>query len=84
MTVVLEFILPGNQVCSVFWDRPCMLELPYPFSERNYPLYEWTKATIQDPAKRAKHIKSFAIYVDDNEVYANSGHARARLAGNAR
>ena len=36
----------------------------------NYPLYEWTKATIQDPAKKAKHIKSFAIYVDDNEVYA--------------
>jgi hypothetical protein len=34
-----------------------------------YPLYEWTKATIQDPAKKAKYIKSFTIYVDDNEVY---------------
>ena len=37
---------------------------------KDYPLYEWTKATIDDPAKKAKHIKSFAIYVDDNEVYA--------------
>jgi hypothetical protein len=35
-----------------------------------YPLHAWTKATIEDPAKRAKHIKSFAIYVDGNEVYA--------------
>lgn len=36
----------------------------------NYPLYEWTKATIEDPAKRAKYIKSFTLYVDGNEVYA--------------
>jgi hypothetical protein len=36
----------------------------------NQPLYAWTKATIEDRAKRAKHIKSFAIYVDGNEVYA--------------
>jgi hypothetical protein len=35
----------------------------------NYPLYEWTKATIENPAKKAKHIKSFALYVDGNEVY---------------
>jgi hypothetical protein len=35
----------------------------------NYPLYEWTKATIENPAKKAKHIKSL-LYVDDNEVYA--------------
>jgi hypothetical protein len=37
---------------------------------KEYPLYEWTKATIEDPAKKAKHVKSFAIYVDGNEVYA--------------
>jgi hypothetical protein len=36
----------------------------------DYPLYEWTKATIQDPAKRVKYTKSFTIYVDGNEVYA--------------
>ena len=36
----------------------------------DYPLYEWTKATIEDPAKKAKYIKSFTLYVDGNEVYA--------------
>ncbi len=36
----------------------------------NYPLYEWTNATIEDPAKKAKYIKSFTLYVDGNEVYA--------------
>jgi hypothetical protein len=35
-----------------------------------YPLYAWTKATIEDPAKRAKHIRSFALHVDGNEVYS--------------
>lgn len=35
-----------------------------------YPLYAWTKATIEDPAKRAKHLASFAIHVDGREVYA--------------
>lgn len=35
----------------------------------NYPLYEWTKATIEDPAKKAKYLKSFTLYVDGNEVY---------------
>lgn len=34
-----------------------------------YPLYEWTKATIQDPAKQAKHLKSFALHVKGREVY---------------
>src|SRR6266498_4749615 len=36
----------------------------------NYPLYEWTKATIENPANKAKHVKSFALYVGGNEVYA--------------
>ncbi len=35
-----------------------------------YPLYEWTKATIEDPTKKAKYIKSFTLYVDGDEVYA--------------
>jgi hypothetical protein len=34
-----------------------------------YPLYEWTKATIEDPIKKAKHLKSFALYVRGREVY---------------
>jgi hypothetical protein len=36
----------------------------------NYHLYEWTKATIENPAKKAKYIKSFTLYVDGDEVYA--------------
>ena len=36
----------------------------------NYPLYRWTKATIEDSAKKEKYLKSFTLYVDDREVYA--------------
>jgi hypothetical protein len=36
----------------------------------DYPLYQWTKATIEDPAKKEKYLKSFTLYVDDREVYA--------------
>ena len=35
----------------------------------NYPLYEWTKKTVEDPAKKAKYTKSFALYVGGKEVY---------------
>jgi hypothetical protein len=35
-----------------------------------YPLYAWTKATIEDPAKKAKYLKSFTLYVEGREVYA--------------
>jgi len=35
-----------------------------------YPLYQWTKATIEDPAKKAKYIKSFSLKVGGAEVYA--------------
>jgi hypothetical protein len=36
----------------------------------NYPLYQWTKATIENPAKKEKYLKSFTLYVDGQEVYA--------------
>jgi hypothetical protein len=36
----------------------------------NYPLYEWTKAMIENPAKKEKYMKSFTVYVEDREVYA--------------
>jgi hypothetical protein len=36
----------------------------------NYPLYEWTKATIENAEKKEKYLKSFTLYVDDREVYA--------------
>ena len=35
----------------------------------DFPLYAWTKATIEDPEKQAKHIRSFAVYIDGDEVY---------------
>src|ERR1700730_16204006 len=35
----------------------------------NYPLYEWTKATIEDPQRKAKYVEVFSLYVDDEEVY---------------
>jgi hypothetical protein len=37
---------------------------------QDYPLYKWTKATIEDLEKQAKHLKSFTFYVDGEEVYA--------------
>jgi hypothetical protein len=37
-----------------------------------YPLYAWTKATIENPEKEAKYLKSFTVYVDGNAVYAKS------------
>lgn len=35
-----------------------------------YPLYQWTKDTIAQPAKQEKYQKSFTLYVDGDEVYA--------------
>ncbi len=37
-----------------------------------YPLYAWTKATIEDPAKKAKYTKAFTLYVGGDEVYAGA------------
>jgi hypothetical protein len=35
----------------------------------NYSLHEWTKATINDPEKKEKYLKSFTLYVQGKEVY---------------
>jgi hypothetical protein len=35
----------------------------------NFPLYKWTKAVVEDPAKRPKHINTFAMHVSGKEVY---------------
>jgi len=35
-----------------------------------FPLYKWTKAAIEDPAKKGKHTKVFTVYADGAEVYA--------------
>ena len=35
-----------------------------------FPLYAWTKATIEDPVKKAKHLRSFTVHVGGAEVYS--------------
>jgi hypothetical protein len=37
-----------------------------------YPLYKWTKATIENPAKKEKYQKSFTLYIEGDEVYAKA------------
>ena len=37
-----------------------------------YPLYAWTRATIEDPVKKAKYVRSFTLYVDGDEVYGKA------------
>jgi hypothetical protein len=38
----------------------------------NYPLHAWTKATIENPTKKEKYLKSFTLYVEDQEVYGRA------------
>jgi hypothetical protein len=40
------------------------------YGVESYALYQWTKATIEDSAKKDKYLKSFTLYVDDREIYA--------------
>ena len=35
----------------------------------HYELYYWTKSTIENPEKKSKHLRSFAFYEGDNQVY---------------
>ena len=37
---------------------------------QDYPLYAWTKATIENPEKKSKYLKSFTLYIDGTGVYA--------------
>jgi hypothetical protein len=37
---------------------------------QQFPLYRWTKATIEDPTLKAKHLQAFAVRVGGSEVYA--------------
>ena len=34
-----------------------------------YPLYAWTRATVENPAKKAKYLRSFSLRVVGEEVY---------------
>ncbi|TDY38789.1 hypothetical protein BX592_13015 [Paraburkholderia rhizosphaerae] len=35
----------------------------------HYPLYEWTRDTIDNPEKKAKYLETFTVYVGDEAVY---------------
>lgn len=35
-----------------------------------YPLYQWTKATIENPGKKTKYLQIFTVYADGQEVYS--------------
>jgi hypothetical protein len=35
----------------------------------HYPLYQWTRQTIENPEKKAKYMLSFTVYVNGDEVY---------------
>lgn len=34
-----------------------------------YPLYAWTRATIENPDKKRKYLSAFTVYVAGEEVY---------------
>jgi hypothetical protein len=40
--------------------------------QQDEPLYKWTKATVEDPDKRAKHQKAFELHVAGDRVYPKS------------
>ncbi|WP_109482090.1 hypothetical protein [Paraburkholderia sp. C35] len=35
-----------------------------------YPLYEWTRQTIENPEKKAKYLRSFTVYVEGEQIYS--------------
>ena len=37
-----------------------------------FPLYRWTKATLDDPVRRAAHARNFALHVAGQEVYSRA------------
>jgi len=40
------------------------------YGVERFPLYQWTKDTIEDPIKRSKYSRSFTLYLNGDEVYA--------------
>jgi hypothetical protein len=36
---------------------------------QHYPLYRWTRETIENPAKKAKYLEAFTLYVHGDEIY---------------
>jgi len=34
-----------------------------------YPLYQWTRDTIENPQKKARYLRSFTVYVKGEQIY---------------
>ena len=52
---------------------------------KDYSLHTWTKATIENPARKEKYTKPFTLYANGQEVYAQElADARIRLAASCR
>ena len=45
-----------------------------------YSLYHWTKSTIEDPEKKAKHLKGFAFYKGEADQIYEKELAEALVA----
>lgn len=45
-----------------------------------YSLYHWTKSTIEDPGKKAKHLKGFAFYKGEADQIYEKELAEALVA----
>ncbi|HXZ07550.1 MAG TPA: hypothetical protein VEI25_05795 [Paraburkholderia sp.] len=41
------------------------------FGPEAYPLYHWTRETLANPAKKARYLQVFTVYVDGEEVYGD-------------
>jgi hypothetical protein len=39
------------------------------FGPEQYPLYEWTRDTIENPEKRTRYLETFTVYVGDEAIY---------------
>ena len=73
---IVEMMFPFNDTtvsvrCNSFQTtKKASSEIAQREPRRQYELYHWTKSTIDDPEKRAKHLKSFAFYEGNNQVYS--------------
>ena len=38
--------------------------------QENYALYQWTKDTIEDAEKKSKYLRSFTVYVLEEQIYS--------------
>lgn len=54
---------------DAFADYVAQAESAEGAERSQYPLYQWTRETIENPEKKAKYLKSFTVYVGGEPVY---------------